>query len=32
MVANQVCIKRKKARKTRDLEGDGLRDFYVRFS
>ncbi|WP_417675307.1 glutamine synthetase [Pseudodonghicola sp.] len=31
LVANHVFMKRKEARKTRDLEGDALRDFYVYF-
>ena len=31
LVANHVFMKRKEASKTRDLEGDGLRDFYVHF-
>lgn len=31
LVANHVFMKRKEVRKTRDLEGDGMRDFYVHF-
>jgi glutamine synthetase len=31
LVAHQVFMKRKEVRKTRDLEGDALRDFYVYF-
>lgn len=31
LVANHVFMKRKEVRKTRDLEGDALRDFYVYF-
>ncbi|MDK3018970.1 type I glutamate--ammonia ligase [Pseudodonghicola flavimaris] len=31
LVANHVFMKEKEARKTRDLEGDALRDFYVYF-
>jgi glutamine synthetase len=31
LVANHAFMKRKEARKTRDLEGDALRDFYVHF-
>ena len=31
LVANHVFLKRKEVRKTRDLEGDGMRDFYVHF-
>lgn len=31
LVANHVFMKQKEARKTRDLEGDALRDFYVYF-
>ena len=31
LVANHVYMKQKEVRKTRDLEGDGLRDFYVHF-
>lgn len=31
LVANHVFMKRKEAQKTRDLEGDALRDFYVYF-
>jgi len=31
LVANHAFMKRKEVRKTRDLEGDGLRDFYVHF-
>ncbi len=31
LVANHAFMKRKEARKTRDLEGDELRDFYVYF-
>jgi len=31
LVAHQVFMKRKEVKKTRDLEGDGLRDFYVYF-
>ena len=31
LVANHVYMKRKEVRKTRDLEGDGMRDFYVHF-
>ena len=29
LVAHQVFMKQKEARKTRDLEGDALRDFYI---
>lgn len=31
LVANHVYMKQKEVRKTRDLEGDALRDFYVHF-
>ena len=31
LTANHIWMKRKEARKTRDLEGDALRDFYVYF-
>ncbi|MCB1365086.1 MAG: glutamine synthetase [Rhodobacteraceae bacterium] len=31
LVANHVFMKRKEVQKTRDLEGDALRDFYVHF-
>jgi glutamine synthetase len=31
LVANHVFMKQKEVRKTRDLEGDALRDFYVHF-
>ncbi len=31
LVANHVFMKQKEARKTRNLEGDGMRDFYVHF-
>ena len=31
LVANHIFMKRKEVRKTRDLEGDALRDFYVFF-
>lgn len=31
LVANHVYMKQKEVRKTRDLEGDALRDFYVYF-
>lgn len=31
LVANHVYMKQKEDKKTRDLEGDGLRDFYVWF-
>ncbi|CRL10278.1 glutamine synthetase family protein [Phaeobacter italicus] len=31
LVANHVYMKRKEVRKTRDLEGEALRDFYVHF-
>jgi len=31
LVANHVYMKQKEAKKTRDLEGDALRDFYVWF-
>ncbi|MFC3614104.1 glutamine synthetase [Lutimaribacter marinistellae] len=31
LVANHVFMKTKEVRKTRDLEGDALRDFYVHF-
>lgn len=31
LVANHIFMKRKEVRKTRDLEGDGMRDFYVHF-
>ncbi|WP_083096208.1 glutamine synthetase family protein [Pseudophaeobacter leonis] len=31
LVANHAFMKRKEVRKTRDLEGDGMRDFYVHF-
>jgi len=31
LVANHVFMKEKEVKKTRDLEGDGLRDFYVYF-
>ncbi len=31
LVANHVFMKRKEVKKTRDLEGDALRDFYVWF-
>ena len=31
LVANHVFMKRKEVQKTRDLEGDALRDFYVYF-
>ncbi|MGR3615158.1 MAG: glutamine synthetase [Paracoccaceae bacterium] len=31
LCANHIFMKRKEVRKTRDLEGDGLRDFYVHF-
>ncbi|MBY6067624.1 glutamine synthetase family protein [Leisingera aquaemixtae] len=31
LVASHVFMKRKEVRKTRDLEGDGMRDFYVHF-
>lgn len=31
LVANHVYMKRKEVQKTRDLEGDALRDFYVYF-
>lgn len=31
LVANHVFMKQKEVRKTRDLEGDALRDFYVYF-
>ena len=31
LVANHVFMKLKEVRKTRDLEGDGMRDFYVHF-
>ena len=31
LVANHVYLKRKEVQKTRDLEGDALRDFYVYF-
>lgn len=31
LVANHVFMKRKEVRKTRDLEGDALRDFYIYF-
>ena len=31
LVDNHIFIKRKEVIKTRDLEGDGLRDFYVHF-
>ncbi|MCK8482525.1 glutamine synthetase family protein [Aliiroseovarius sp. S2029] len=31
LVDNHIYIKRKEVIKTRDLEGDGLRDFYVHF-
>jgi glutamine synthetase len=31
LVANHVYMKRQEVKKTRDLEGDGLRDFYVWF-
>ena len=31
LVANQIFMKRKEAQKTRDLEGEALRDFYVYF-
>ena len=31
LVENHVFMKRKEVKKTRDLEGDALRDFYVYF-
>jgi glutamine synthetase len=31
LVANHVFMKEKEVKKTRDLEGDALRDFYVYF-
>ena len=31
LIANHVYMKQKEVRKTRDLEGDALRDFYVHF-
>jgi len=31
LCANHIFMKRKEVRKTRDLEGDALRDFYVHF-
>ncbi|WP_264210901.1 glutamine synthetase family protein [Leisingera thetidis] len=31
LVANHVFMKLREVRKTRDLEGDGMRDFYVHF-
>jgi glutamine synthetase len=31
LVANHVFMKRREVRKTRDLEGDALRDFYIYF-
>ena len=31
LVANHIYMKQKESRKTRDLEGDALRDFYVYF-
>lgn len=31
LVANHVFMKQKEVRKTRNLEGDGMRDFYVHF-
>ena len=31
LVANHVFMKQKEVRKTRDLEGEALRDFYVYF-
>lgn len=31
LVDNHIFMKRKEVIKTRDLEGDGLRDFYVNF-
>ena len=31
LVENHVFMKRKEVRKTRDLEGEALRDFYVYF-